>query len=177
MIEQLRAAWGRFRARKWLSLTFDAAVLLAVFFAIHAWQTRDLPVDERAPATQLAVLGAASSQAPVVSGKAGIVYFFAPWCGICRASIGNLDGLVARGQVAWGTVVALDYADAGEVRDFIDSTGVSLPVLLGDAQTAAEWSVRAFPTYYVIDASGRIDSRSVGYSTYLGMWARAWLAP
>ena len=176
MIEQLRAAWGRFRARKWLSLTFDAGVLLTVFFAIHAWQTRNLPVDEPAPATQLAVLGANSSQAAVVSGKAGIVYFFAPWCGVCRASIANLDGLVASRQIAWGTVVALDYADAGEVRDFIDRTGVSLPVLLGDAQTAADWSVRAFPTYYVIGPEGRIESRSVGYSTWLGMWVRGWLA-
>lgn len=180
MIPQIRATWQRLRARKWLSLVFDAGVLLSVFFSIHAWQTRDLPVDELAPATQLAVLGAAGGPAhnlaAAESGKVGIVYFFAPWCGVCRASIGNLDSLVARGQVAWGTVVALDYADAEEVHDFIDRSGISLPVLLGDAQTAADWSVRAFPTYYVIDASGRIDSRSVGYSTWLGMWARAWLA-
>jgi peroxiredoxin len=176
MIEQLQAAWRRFRARRWLSLTFDAGVLLAVFFAIHAWQTRDLPVDEPAPPTQLAILGADGSQTAVVSGKAGIVYFFAPWCRVCEASIDNLGGLVEGRQVAWGTVVALDYADAGEVQAFIDRTGVSLPVLLGDAQTAADWSVRAFPTYYVIDASGRIHSRSVGYSTWFGMWVRGWLA-
>jgi thiol-disulfide isomerase/thioredoxin len=180
MIQRIRATWQSLRARKWLSLAFDAGVLLAVFFSIHAWQTRDLPVDELAPATRLALLGAtgspSDSRAAAVSGKVGIVYFFAPWCGVCRASIGNLDSLVARGQVDWGTVVALDYADAEEVRDFIDRSGVSLPVLLGDAQTAADWSVRAFPTYYVIDASGRIDSRSVGYSTWLGMWARGWLA-
>jgi thiol-disulfide isomerase/thioredoxin len=180
MIQQIRALWQSLRARKRLSLAFDAGVLLLAFFAIHAWQTRDLPVDELAPATYLAVLGAPDGPggrlATVVSGEPGIVYFFAPWCGVCRASIGNLDSLVARGQVAWGMVVALDYADAEEVRDFIDRSGVSLPVLLGDAQTAADWSIRAFPTYYVIDASGRIDSRSVGYSTWLGMWARAWLA-
>jgi hypothetical protein len=39
-----------------------------------------------------------------------------------------------------------------------------------------DWSVRVFPTYYVIDSDGRIDSRSVGYSTWLGMRVRAWLA-
>jgi hypothetical protein len=73
-------------------------------------------------------------------------------------------------------VVALDYTDAAEVRDFIERTGVSLPVLMGDSRTAMDWSVRAFPTYYVIDSDGRIDSRSVGYSTWLGMRVRAWLA-
>jgi hypothetical protein len=36
--------------------------------------------------------------------------------------------------------------------------------------------VRAFPTYYVIDADGRISSRSVGYSTGFGMLMRNWLA-
>ena len=87
-----------------------------------------------------------------------------------------LDDLVDGERVAWGTVVALDYADQEEVRAFIRRTGVDLPVLLGDARTAADWSVRAFPTYYVVDAEGRIASRSVGYSTWLGMWVRAWLA-
>ena len=48
-------------------------------------------------------------------------------------------------------------------------TGIGLPVLMGDISTARDWSVRAFPTYYVIDADGRISSRSVGYSTSLGM--------
>jgi hypothetical protein len=49
-------------------------------------------------------------------------------------------------------------------------------VLLGDGRTATDWSVRGFPTYYVIDADGQIHSRSVGYSTLAGMWLRNWLA-
>ena len=65
--------------------------------------------------------------------------------------------------------MALDYGDLDEVREFVNETGISLPVLLGNAGTARDWSVRAFPTYYVIDADGRISSRSVGYSTSLGM--------
>ena len=64
----------------------------------------------------------------------------------------------------------------GEVADFIADAGVTLPVLLGDGQTLEDWSINAFPTYYVIDAAGNIDSRSVGYSSWLGMRWRAWLA-
>ena len=47
---------------------------------------------------------------------------------------------------------------------------------MGDARTAADWSVRAFPTYYVIDSAGRISSRSVGYATRLGLQVRAMIA-
>ena len=176
MNQRIEQIWGKFRSNFWLSLAFDAALILAVFLAIHSWQTRDLPRDEPAPQTVLQLLDGDSAQSAVMNGEAGIVYFFAPWCFYCKTSIGNLDKLVRDGRVAWGTVVALDYTDPSEVREFIDSTGVSLPVLMGTAQTAANWSVRAFPTYYVIDADGRISSRSVGYSTLLGMWVRNWMA-
>jgi len=169
-------AWKRLRERRLLALLFDVAVILLIFAAVHAWQTRDLPVDEPAPLTTLVELESGNVRSAVVTGEVGIVYFFAPWCRVCRVSIGNLDSLVADGRVAWGSVVALDYSDAAEVSDFLVRTGVSLPVLMGTPQTAVDWSVTVFPTYYVIDASGRIHSRSVGYSTWLGMWSRNWMA-
>lgn len=173
---RVRDAWVRFRARRVLSLLFDVALILAVFMALHVWQTRDLRLNEAAPETVLALLDGSGANSAVRPGEAGIVYFFAPWCVFCKTSIGNLDGLVSDGAVAWGTAVALDYGDRSEVEEFIRKTGVSLPVLMGHAGTAADWSVRAFPTYYVIDANGRIASRSVGYSTWLGMRFRAWRA-
>jgi thiol-disulfide isomerase/thioredoxin len=176
MLSAIKNAWTRLRSRFWASLVFDVALLAAAFLAVHAWQTRDLPVDQAAPGTVLPLLDGGGSHSAIRAGEAGVVYFFAPWCRVCRASIDNLDDLVADGRIAWATTVALDYADADEVRDFIERTGVTLPVLLGDPGTAADWSIRGFPTYYVIDAEGRIHSRSVGYSTWLGMWLRAWRA-
>lgn len=176
MISRIKKFWQRFRSRYWLSLAFDAALILVVILAVHAWQTHDLPVDEPAPETILALLDGSGIRPAVSAGQAGIVYFFAPWCFYCRTSIGNLDDLVNEGHVSWGTAVALDYEDAAEVQEFIDKTGISLPVLMGNGQTASDWSIRAFPTYYVIDAEGRIESRSVGYSTSLGIRLRAWIA-
>jgi len=171
-----KTAWKRLRESRILALLFDVGVILAIFAGVHAWQTRHLPLDEPAPVTTLVELESGTPRSVVVPGQVGIVYFFAPWCRVCRVSISNLDSLVTDGRVAWGSVVALDYSDAGEVRDFIKRTGVSLPVLMGTSTTAVDWSVRAFPTYYVIDAAGQIQARSVGYSTWLGMLMRAWLA-
>lgn len=144
-------------------------LILGAFLAIHAWQTRDLPIDEPAPQTVLSLLDSPGIQPAVRDGEAGIVYFFAPWCFYCRTSIDNLDKLVREGKLAWATAVALAYGDVDEVREFVNETGIGLPVLLGTAGTASDWSVKAFPTYYVIDADGNISSRSVGYSTSLGM--------
>jgi thiol-disulfide isomerase/thioredoxin len=176
MISEIKRAWRRFRSNFWRALALDVALIVLVFFAVHSWQTRDLPVDEPAPETVLTLLDGSGIRSVVSANGPGIVYFFAPWCFYCRSSIGNLEELVADGSVAWGTVVALDYSDADEVQSFIDETGVTLPVLMGNPATASAWSVRAFPTYYVIDAGGVIQSRAVGYSTKLGMWARYRLA-
>ena len=175
-MNRLISGWKQFRSHFWGALLFDVVLIAGVFFAVHAWQTRDLPIDESAPETVLALLDGSGISRAISDGDAGIVYFFAPWCFYCRTSIDNLDELVKEGVVAWGSVVALDYADAAEVQEFIDETGVSLPVLMGNPATAADWSVRAFPTYYVIDSNGRISSRSVGYSTKLGMRYRHWRA-
>jgi thiol-disulfide isomerase/thioredoxin len=176
MIGGLKAGWKRFRSRFWPSLLFDVFVIGLIFIGIHNWQTRDLPIDQAAPITVLESLAGSSVQPAVSSGQVGIVYFFAPWCVYCRHSIGNLQELVDDGRVSWATVVALDYGDVSEVQAFIDKTGVDLPVLMGSAQTASDWGIKGFPTYYVIDAEGRISSRAVGYSTQLGMLLRSWMA-
>jgi peroxiredoxin len=169
-------AWRRFRQRKFLALLLDVMLIAAVFLAIHGWQTRNLPIDEAAPETVLSLLDGSRFASAVQGGEAGIVYFFAPWCVYCKTSIDNLDDLVAEGRVSWGAAVALSYGDAGEVAAFVEETGIDLPVLMGHKGTSDDWSIRGFPTYYVIDAKGRIHSRSVGYSTKLGMRWRAWRA-
>jgi thiol-disulfide isomerase/thioredoxin len=170
----MQTSWRRLRSRFWLSLAFDVVLISLIFYAVHSWQTRNLPIDEAAPVTVLALLDGSGIRPAINVGETGIVYFFAPWCFYCKSSIGNLNDLVANGDVAWGVVIALDYSSTAEVQEFIDETGVTLPVLMGNPATAANWSVRAFPTYYIIDADGQISSRSVGYSTKLGMQFRYW---
>ena len=175
-MSRFKLAWQRFRSHFWLALVFDALVIMSIFLSVHAWQTRNLPVNELAPQTLLARLDGSEILSAVQPGESGIVYFFAPWCFYCRSSIGNLDELVEQGDVAWGIAVALDYDDAGKIQVFVEQTGITLPVLMGTRQTAVDWGIRGFPTYFVIDDQGQISSRSVGYSTGLGMMVRSWMA-
>ena len=176
MMNRLLAPWRALRQRYWASLLFDVFLILTVFWCIHAWQTRGLPGAGELPRLSATELdGDRTPQALPVAGK-GVVYFFAPWCFYCKRSIGNIDELVRSGKVEWARAVALDFADLQEVRDFVSEVGLEQPVLLGDAETARDWNIRVFPTYFIVDEDGGISSRSVGYSTSLGLKTRALLA-
>ena len=171
----IKAAWKALRANYWGSLAFDVVLLMLAFILIHAWQTRNLPDDDLAPPLELAWLDDMKADSIMVAGETGVVYFFAPWCFYCRHSIDNLDELVASGNLTWARAVALEYGSLDEVRDFIRETGVHVPVLLGNPQTTQDWQIQAFPTYFVIDSDGQIVSRSVGYSTKIGLQTRVWM--
>jgi len=176
VINKFKSAWKALRGHFWGSLAVDVVLIISAFFLIHMWQTRDLPDDEHTPPLELAWLDDRRAESVMVSGQVGVVYFFAPWCFYCRHSIDNLDELVSTDKLAWARLVALEYGSLDEVREFISETSVNLPVLLGGQQTSNDWQIRAFPTYFVIDSEGNIVSRSVGYSTKIGIQARIWMS-
>ena len=175
MISKLKSGWKALRGNFWGSLGVDVALLVSVFVLISLWQTRNLPDDEHTPPLQAVWLDDWRAESVMVSGEVGVVYFFAPWCFYCRKSIDNLDELVSNGKLAWARVIALEYESLDNVREFIKETGVNLPVILGSSQTTSDWQIRGFPTYFVIDGDGKIVSRSVGYSTKIGLQARVWM--
>ena len=175
MISNIRSGWKALRGNFWASLAVDVVLLISVFVLISMWQTRNLPDDEHTPLLEPVWLDDMRAESVMVPGETGVVYFFAPWCFYCRKSIDNLDELVSSGQLAWARVVALEYESLDDVREFINETGVSLPVLLGGPQTSNDWQIRGFPTYFVIDGDGNIASRSVGYATKIGLQARVWM--
>ncbi len=176
MIKKFKAGWKGLRGHYWGSLAVDVVLIITAFLLVSMWQTRDLPDDEHTPPLELVWLDDMQADSVLVAGEVGVVYFFAPWCFYCRNSIDNLDDLVASGKLAWARVVALEYETLDEVREFLNETGVHLPVLLGGPQTTKDWQIRAFPTYFVINGEGQIASRSVGYSTKIGLRTRVWMS-
>lgn len=171
----IKAAWKSLRANFWGSLVFDVVWIMLAFMLVHAWQIRNLPDDAHTPSLELVWLDDMKADSIMEAGETGVIYFFAPWCFYCRHSIDNLDKLVASGDLSWARVVALEYGNLDEVREFIRETDVHLPVLLGGPKTTLDWQIQAFPTYFVIDGEGQIVSRSVGYSTKVGLQTRVWL--
>lgn len=156
------------RAGGWL---VNIAVLVAVGWGFHLWQTRDMlaQTEQVEPFKTVLLTGEVGLVAPDKTRKT-VLYFFAPWCGVCRASIGNVARLdPTETQVI---VIALDYDSREDVQQFIDDVGIDLPVHLGTPALRDFFRIKAYPSYYVLDPEFRVLGRSVGYSSALGLSVR-----
>ncbi len=104
--------------------------------------------------------------------KKTVIYFFAPWCSICKLSISNLQKLYENSEKINVVAVALDYVNPLQVEDFAQDLDLSLPIVYGNEEVKKAYQVSAYPSYYVV-ANNEIQHRSMGYSTELGLFLRS----
>lgn len=150
------------------------AIFAVIFFAISRWQQKDmLDQGETITEPQLSLLSVEGEATHIQfdNGKEdSLVYFFAPWCGVCHASIDNLEEIYRSAPEALNIfVVALDWRSIEEVDEFLSHHQLSMPVLLGTRKVQRDFQVSAFPSYYFISRDAEIQSRNMGYSTELGL--------
>jgi len=164
------------RAGSWQRASLQIALLAGALALLTAWNTRDLlPVDERseAPGWVLSDLQGQPRSLQELRGRPAVLYFFAPWCGVCAASSPQLrwfDRLA--GSEVQLVMIGLDWDRPEELAEYAERHSLKNPVLLGAPSTAVDYRVRGYPTYYVIDSSGRIAGRDVGFTTVAGLWWR-----
>jgi len=161
---------------RWKRFALEALVFILIVAGIQAWRARDLlPADERtaAPAFELTDLEGRTWQSTDLAGKPAVIYFFAPWCGVCAASSPQLRWFHRwRGDDVQVMLIGLDYGSPSEVREYARKHSLDVPVLFGTPATGAAYRISGYPTYYVIDAQGRIARRDMGLSTVAGLWIR-----
>ena len=104
--------------------------------------------------------------------KETVIYFFAPWCQICHLSIENLEEFYLENENINVIAVALDYVDVKEVRDFANQHELTFPIALGNEAIKHQFSISAYPSYYVIDKENKVVEKSLGYSSKVGMYLR-----
>lgn len=162
--------WKR-RLRRW---SFDAFVIAAILMAIGWWQTRDLvAAGQPAPSLSMASLDGGQESLTPAGSKPLILYFFAPWCGVCAATSHTVRAL-HRDPDTEVIAVALSYQTREQVAQYARDQGLDeVPVLLGSTTAARAFRVSSFPTFYVLDEQRNVRSRTVGYTTELGLRLRA----
>jgi peroxiredoxin len=164
------------RAARLRRYALEALLVVVIVVAVQAWRARDLlPADQRtvAPDFVLADLHGRAWRTADLHGKPAVIYFFAPWCGVCAASAPQLRWFHHwRGDDVQVVLVGLDWSDPQELRDYARRHRLAMPVLAGDRQTGAAYRIHGYPTYYVLDPQGRIARRDTGMSTVAGLWLR-----
>jgi thiol-disulfide isomerase/thioredoxin len=101
------------------------------------------------------------------SDKKTLLYFFAPWCTVCKMSIGNLD--VVDTDDFNVVRVALDYQSVEEIHAFAKDAGVQGTVLLGGEPHKKRFNISGYPTYYILNENLQVIKHDMGYSTLLGL--------
>ncbi|MDK1287283.1 TlpA family protein disulfide reductase [Pseudoalteromonas umbrosa] len=155
---------------------FNIIVFVVIFAAVLAYQELGMLEDDgkqSAPYFSLPLLENTSQRYDIsqLQGDRSVIYFFAPWCNICRYSMPNIDKLHRQGKVN-AVAIALDFQSPEEVKAFSKDLNLSMPVLLGNRKTAQDYKVKAYPTYYVMDPQLKVVERSIGYSSELGIRLR-----
>jgi thiol-disulfide isomerase/thioredoxin len=151
-------------------------ILLGLFVLIITWwQSRDLLEDDGSLVMANGNLVTLNSdvQPLFTADKRTLVYFFAPWCKICEASIGNLDALEDPSLRI--VKIALDYQSRNEVETFVNNNDVSGDVFLGTEHLKQQYQVPGYPTYYFLNEQRQVIGRSFGYSTTIGLKLKNYL--
>ncbi|TAN52809.1 MAG: protein disulfide oxidoreductase [Methylococcaceae bacterium] len=158
---------------KHLRKTLPFALFLLMVLGVRLFQDRDV-VDGMAPPLSGVTLSGQPFELAQLRGKPSLVYFWAVWCGVCKAMQHNIDALAADVPMI---SVAMQSGDALTVGRYLKERSITMPVLLDDAAlAAARYGIRGVPVAFILGPDGDIRYTAVGYSTEWGLRLRLWLA-
>jgi len=124
--------------------------------------------DVRPPFRHAAVNGQFVS-AEDFDGQALLVNFWATWCAPCRREMPLLNE-VAQANTGRLNVVGIAIDEPGPVIEFVDSLGITYPILVGSSDVIATqraWgnTAGALPYTVLVDSTGIIRWRHLGEVT------------
>ncbi len=113
----------------------------------------------------LGALDGSQSSLSSFKGKVVFLSFWATWCGPCKQELPSIQALYTRLSGRGLVVVAVDLGEEkAKVAQFVKANHLTFPVLLdGNVTVGREYGANSIPTNYLVDRSGRIIARIVGF--------------
>ena len=173
----------------WKSHLTTVAMLVAVVWAVQAWQTRHVaggPLTDAVLNTALTVIRPDGSphQSTVGAELAALqarhpgrnvgLYVWAEWCPICKTIQGTVDGIAQDHPVL---TVAMQSGPPEAVGRYLRGRGLAWHTLVDPrAEVSGGLGFGAVPAFAVITPQGELRWPTVGLTSGWGMRLRLWLA-
>ena len=92
-----------------------------------------------------------------LKGKVVLLDFWGQWCAPCVKRLPHSEELHQKFKDRGLVVIGIHSAQSNaNVRTFLQKTKVTFPVAIDTGATAKRYAVEAWPTYFLIDKSGRV---------------------
>jgi peroxiredoxin len=158
--------------KKIASYALNIGFLIAIIWLVGLWQSRNLLSDDStAPDFTAIDLNGNQFTLSAQKGKKTILYFFAPWCSVCKLNIDNLNEFTGITDVS-AIAIGLGYNNKKEIETFARKYELKVPVIPGTESIENLYRIQSYPTIYIIDENGIIYDKTVGYTTNLGLYFR-----
>ncbi len=142
------------------------AVAIALALSVMASTAVAVEIGDVAPAiAQPALTGDAPHSLAGLKGKVVLVDFWASWCSPCLKSLPLYEGLRQEFGRSDFEILAVNVVeDQGDARAFLETHKVSYPVVYdGGGVVALAYGLKAMPSSYLIDRSGKVHARHAGF--------------
>jgi len=157
------------KSKKWKSIAINGLLMLLIYIGFQYWQERNALSGE-APVFVGKLLTGENISLAAYRGKPVLVHFWASWCPICRFEQGNIDSLSRDYAVL---TIAAQSGSREEVAEYVAEQGITAPVLVDEyGDIAAMYSVRGYPSSFIIDEQGQIYDQEIGFTSEWGLRLR-----
>ena len=123
---------------------------------------------KQAPSWTLPGVDGKAVRSAEFAGKVVLLDFWATWCPPCKMEIPGFIELqkqyADKGLVVVG--VSIDQDGPSVVREFVKAQGINDPIVMGDAAVQSAFGgIEGVPTTFLIDRTGKIVQKHVGYTS------------
>lgn len=107
-------------------------------------------------------------------GQTVMLNFWTTWCNVCKAEMPHVEKLYEQFKDENVAILSVNVTsqerNAKDVEHYVDSRGLSFPVVLDEAGAVRErYRVTAYPTTFILDPAGIIRKQHVGAISYDSM--------